>query len=157
MVCPVYAPLRQADGCCHCGSLRVAVTTSPSEVAEQLPLGCQVAPAQETQGDTMLPPCSGSMEGEILSPSGHAHGLHCIPSGDRYNRCIPLRVGCCVAEPDSLRLVACTGPLGAYQYAVAMGSTHGTAAFSSIPEREACASTPTIGQRIFSMPFHRPF
>ena len=85
MLCPVYVPLRQADGCCHCGSLRVAVTTSPSEVAEQLPLGCQVAPAQEPQGVTVLPPCSGSM---VISPSGHAHGLHCILSGDCYNRCI---------------------------------------------------------------------
>ncbi|XP_062279213.1 uncharacterized protein LOC133984014 [Scomber scombrus] len=97
----------QADGCCHCGSLRVAVTTSPSEVASTwMHL---VAPAQETQGITVLPPCSDSIE-----------------------------------EPDSSGAVACTGPLGAYQCAGVTGRAHGTAVFSSVPEREACAST--VGQ-----------
>ena len=46
-----------------------------------------------------------------------------------------LRVGYCVAEPDSSGAVACMGPLGAYQCAGATGSAHGTAVFSSIPGR----------------------
>ena len=130
----------------HCGSPRVAVTASPSEVAIQLPLGCQAAPEQKTQDVTALPPCSGPMEGEIISPSGHAHGLHCIPSGDCHNRRIPLRVGCCVAEPDSSRPVACTGLLRVHQCAGATGIAQGTAGLSSVPDGEACAST--VRQRL---------
>ena len=143
---PVYAPLRQADGGCHRGPLRVAGTASPSEVAKQLPPGCQAALGQEAQSVKALPPCSGPMEGEIISPSGHAHGLHCIPSGDCHNRRIPLRVGCCVAEPDSSRPVACTGLLRVHQCAGATGIAQGTAGLSSVPDGEACAST--VRQRL---------
>ncbi|XP_062292963.1 trace amine-associated receptor 1-like [Scomber scombrus] len=48
--------------CCYCGSLRLAVAVPPSVVAEQFPLGCQVALTQETHGVTALHPHSGSLE-----------------------------------------------------------------------------------------------
>ena len=86
---------------------------SPSEVAAQLSFGCQVAPAQETQG------------------------FHCILSGSHHDRC-------CVAEPDSSRAVACSGPLRAYQCSGAAGCAQGIAVFSALPGRLACACA--VGQ-----------
>ncbi len=140
VLCPVLASPRQANSCSHCGSLGVAVATPPPEVAEQLPFECQVAQAQEACGIMALPACSGSVEGKIISPPGHAHGLHCILSGDHHNRCIPHGVGCSLAEPNSLWAVACSGLFAAHQCAGAMGRAHGAEVFSSIPERTACAS-----------------
>ncbi len=149
----IFAPPREIDRCRHRGSFGAAVTAPPSEVAEQLSVGCQVAPAQETQGVTPLPPSSGSMEEEVFSSSGLDHGFCRIQAGGHHDGCLPLRLGSCVAESDGSGAVACSGPFGAYQCVGAAGCAHGSAVFSSLPERPACPGT--VRQR-FNRVSHKP-
>lgn len=63
-----------------------------------------------------------------------------------HNRCLPLRVGCSVAEQDSSGPGVCSAHPGAHQCAGATSCAPGAQAFPAIPEGEAhaCQATPHL-------------
>ena len=88
---------REGRQLCYVEFLRLLGKLTAAATVVPLGLLWQVAPAQDSQGVMPLPSSSGSVEGEIVSSPGHAHGFHCIPSGNHQDRCLPLGVRCRVA------------------------------------------------------------
>ena len=138
-LCLISSSLGQTNVHFSCGSSRLAVTAPPAEVAEQLPLGCQAAQGQETQGVTTVSPRLGPMEGQGLHAQGCSYGFCSVSQGDCYHRCLPYRMGCSVAEQDGPGAVVCGRSGGPHQCAGAASDSPGSQALSAAPEGQACS------------------
>ena len=114
-----------------------------------------MAPAQETQGVTVLPPCSGSMEGDHFSfracPLAPLH-----PVWKPLQQTHPSQGGVLCSRTGQLE--GCG--LHRTAWSISMCWSYGqytwhcsTAAISSVPEKEACAST--VGERLNRLS-HKP-
>lgn len=152
-ICHFPATAGQVDLCHTRHTSGLAAVAPLPEVAEQFPPGRQASQASHGQGDLAVPPCAGSMEGQRFSVQGCPHGFSHISERDCYHRCMPHRVGCCVAAPSSSGALDGEEPFRAHQCSRATCSTPSSKAFSALPEGKTCASK--VRQHISSLS-HKP-
>ncbi|XP_077371178.1 uncharacterized protein LOC144014787 [Festucalex cinctus] len=140
----LLAAFGQADVHDGCGPVGSADTAPTTEVAERLPLGCQVAPPPEAQGVPSVPPRPGTLEGEGFSIERSPAGCGPRPPRNNHHGCQPHGLGCCLAAQDGSGKLVCARQGRSHQCAGASGGVLGTHALLAIPERTACSHT--VGQ-----------
>lgn len=134
--CAVYVPLGEANSCYIPRTPGLAISVPPSEVVEQLPLGCRGALTQNAQDVTVVHPRSVPTEGEGIPVARCANGRHAIPSGRGYDRCLSQDGAWCVTNRTGPVVPA--GMCELHDCAAAAGCASGTQALPAISGGETC-------------------